>query len=226
MAAPAGVEQGSLAPVGETVAAGKLPCLPPPPSTRGGAPAVATFRCVGADGTPSLQLCWVGYDGALKPVVTIQADERGLRARWQHAEGTRVGHVFALRALHADRENSLGQDQEDRDRADVDGTIIGWFRPTVPLQGSRHAVTVEQLPDGGWSLTARASNDWQSGRTNPEYRVIVRPSSCGTDAATGERKPGAPLPPPADDWLLTYRYSAPRYPSNGWLPTEHTFFIW
>ena len=49
---------------------------------------------------------------------------------------------------------------------------------------------------------------------NPEHRVILRPASCGNGRV------GARLPPPAEDWLLRYRYDVPDYPTAGFLPTE------
>ena len=174
-------------------------CPLPPLSTEGGAPTLATFASAAEE---PLQLCWLDPAGRARPVATLKPAARDR----PHVERTQVGHTFALRRA-------------------VSAEVVAWYRPTRQLQGARHAVLVEPLPSGGWRLTVSGSRDWQESRTNPEYRVILRPTSCGTDAA-GRRKPGAPLPPPSEDWLLRYRYDTPPYPTAGWIPTEHTFFIW
>jgi hypothetical protein len=192
---------------------------PPPRSADGGPPCVVTFVVQGPDGTATsrehsaLQLCCLGADGVLLGIGSIVAGGRPL------VESTRVGCTFVLFPDTSGLSSGAG--------------AVAWYRPTRQLQGARHAVLLEHVvstrgkktADGasGWQLTAQASRDWQSEQPNPEYRVVIRPDSC---VSSNGIRSGASLPPPDKDWLLTYRYDTPNYPSHGWIPTEHTFFIW
>lgn len=184
---------------------------PPPPTTARGAPCVVTFASAAAGDEP-LQLCCLGCGGELLNVGKLLPGER------PHVESTRLGCTFVLLPV-GDPSNEAG--------------AVAWYRPTRQLQGARHAVVLEQLPSrgretargaGNWRLTVQASREWQSEQPNPEYRVVTRPNSCV--GSNGIRPRGAPLPPPDKDWILKYRYDTPSYPTRGWIPTEHTFFIW
>eukprot|EP01052_Picozoa_sp_SAG31_P008467 SAG31_NODE_429_length_15801_cov_6.878551_6_plen_299_part_00 len=158
-----------------------------------------------ASGTDAaVLLCWVDRNGRYRPVKELA---RGGAA---HAEKSELGHCFALLT-------PAGAPEE--------GRAVAWFRPTRELQGARYTVTLLQQ-DGTWRITAAASRSWMERRQNPEYRVVVRPTSCSPNTDCDPRLRGARLPPAAEDWILKYRYDVPPYPTAGWIPTEHTFFIW
>lgn len=160
---------------------------PPPPSADGGAPTVVTFclqACspAAAELQRPLQLCLLSAAGELQPIARLVPGEE------PHVEPEgRIGQTFVLLPLTAGV-SSVAE-------------AVGWYRPVTQLQGARHAVVLTQEEDG-WQLDVGASRDWTQEEPNPEYRVILRPTSCGPDA-DGKRQPGAPLPPPERDWTLT-----------------------